>query len=87
MILPMFTCAGAVTVIRAGSQEIEQHIVLIGRNNQMLDRQAQQLRIISGKNITEITGRYHELDLIANIDDLLFEQLRVSGEIVDDLRH
>ena len=28
------------TVIRAGSQEIEQHIVLIGRNNQMLDRQA-----------------------------------------------
>ena len=53
----------------------------------MLDRQAQQLRIISGKNITEITGRYHELDLIANIDDLLFEQLRVSGEIVDDLRH
>ena len=53
----------------------------------MLDRQTQQLRIISGKNITEITGRHHELDLIANIDDLLFEQLRVSGEIVDDLRH
>ncbi len=53
----------------------------------MLDRQTQQLRIISGENITEITGRHHELDLIANIDDLLFKQLRVSGEVVDDLRH
>ena len=53
----------------------------------MLDRQTQQLRIISGENITEITGRHHELDLIANVDDLLFEQLRVSREIVDDLRY
>ena len=53
----------------------------------MLDRQTEHLRVIAGEDVTEVAGRHAELDFVARVDDLTFEQLRVRGEIVDDLRH
>ena len=53
----------------------------------MLDRQTEQLGIVAGEDIAEVAGRDHKLDLIADVDHLVGEQLGVSGEVVDDLRH
>ena len=77
----------AVAVVGAGRQEVEQHVVLVGGHDELAYRQAKHLRVVAGEHIAEIAGRHHEVDLVAHIDHLLFEQLRVRREIVDDLRH
>ena len=53
----------------------------------MLDRQTEHLRVVAGEDVAEVAGRNDELDLVAHVDDLVLQQLRVSGEVVDDLRH
>ena len=53
----------------------------------MLDRQTEHLRVEAGEDVAEVAGRNDELDLVAHVDDLVLQQLRVSGEVVDDLRY
>ena len=74
-------------VVGAGGEEVEEHIVAVGGDDELTYRQAQQFGVISGKHIAEITGGHHEVHLVAHIDHLLFKQLCVSGEIIDDLRY
>ena len=61
----------ALAVVGAGGQEVEQHVVLVGRHHEVLDRQAEQLGIVAGEDIAEVAGRHHELDLVADVDHLV----------------
>ena len=76
-----------VPVISAGFQEISQYIVGIGRANHGLDGQAHVLGIIPGQNVAEVAGGHHHIHRLAYLQLTHFAQIRISGEIIDNLRH
>ena len=76
-----------VPVISAGFQEISQYIVGIGRANHGLDGQAHVLGIIPGQNVAEVAGGHHHIHGLAYLQLTHFAQIRISGEVIDNLRH
>ena len=79
---------GTVPVIDTGAQKIRQHIVGIGRTDQLIYRQAHLHCIVGRQNIAKIPGRNYNIDLFTLIVHLTAgHQVAVSGEIIDNLRH
>ena len=73
--------------VSAGGEEVGQDVVLVGGADQLADRQAHLLCIVAGQNIAEVAGGNAEIDLVAKADLSRLEQLGISGEVIDDLRH
>ena len=75
-----------VTVIDAGTEKIRKDLVFVGGADQFIDRQAHPLRIPGGQDIAKIAGWYRKIDLLSGGDLLLFEEIEISPEIIDNLR-
>ena len=73
--------------VSAGGEEVGQDVVLVGGADQLADRQAHLLCIVAGQNVAEVAGGDAEIDLVAKGNFSRLEQLGISGEVIDDLRH
>ena len=75
-----------VPVINAGTQEIRQHIVAVGRADQLPHRQAHALSVIRRQNIPEVAGGDAEIHLVPHGDGSVPHQIAVGRNIIDYLR-
>ena len=78
---------GTVRVVDALLDEIEQHVVGVAGADELAHGQAHALGVIGGEDVAEVAGGHAEVDLVAQGDDALFQQVRVGGEVVGHLRH
>ena len=51
---------GAAHAVGAGAEELVEHVVLVGREHQALDRQAHHARDVAGADVAEVAGRHGE---------------------------
>ena len=73
--------------VSTGGKEVGQDVVLVGGADQLADGQAHLLCIVAGQNIAEVSGGDAEIGLVAEDNFSRLEQLGISGEVIDDLRH
>ena len=74
-------------VINTGIDEISKYIVTIRCAKQTFYRQAHQLRIVAGKNVTKITSRNNKINAVAHFNAACFNSINISTKIVNDLRY
>ena len=72
---------GTARPIASGAEELVEHVVLVGREDQPADRQAHLARDMSGEDVAEIAGGHGEIDRSA----VRFRRGEIAAEIVDDL--
>ena len=77
----------SVLIINTGLYEICQNIIFIRRTNKLSDWQAHFLCIICGKNITEVTCRNDNINLIADFNFVILYKLCIWWEIIYNLRN
>ena len=75
-----------VPIVNAGTEEIRQHIVAVGRADQLAYRQAHALGIIRCQNVAKVTGGDAEVHLVTHGNGVIPNQIAVSGDVVDHLR-
>ena len=68
--------------IRAIAQSAGENIILIGRNDEAIDRQAHALGHIAGQNVAKIAGWHSERDRAMRAT-----QHNGAGEVINNLRH
>ena len=68
--------------IASGAEELVEHVVLVGREDQPADRQPHLLRDVAGEDVAEVAGRHGEIDRRADRR----RHREIALEIVDDLR-
>ena len=68
-------------LVDAAGERARENVVLVGGDDQPLDRQPHPLGVIAGENVAEIAGRHRERDVAIG----RAERDR-GGEIIDDLR-
>ena len=66
----------------SGPEELVEHVVLVGREDQTADRQAHAPGDVPGEDVAEIAARHREIDHVA----LVARCCEIALEIVDDLR-
>ena len=76
-----------VPVILAGTEEVRQYLIFIGCTDQLLDRHAHVLREVRCQDITEVTGRYADIDLLTLCDVAGLQHLAIGIDIVNHLRN
>ena len=76
---------GPVFVVHAGAEEIRQHVVFIGRADELPYRQAHALRVIRRQDIPEVAGGDAEVHLVPHVDLPVPEQVAVGGDVVNHL--
>ena len=75
-----------VFVIRAGMDEIREHVVGVGRADELAHRQTHLLCVPAGEDVAEVAGRHDEVELVAHCDHAAVDGIAVRREIIDDLR-
>ena len=78
---------GAVGVVDALLDEVEQHVVGVAGAQQPAHGQAHALGVVGGQYVAEVAGGHAEVDLLPHRDRALLDQIGVRGEVVGDLRH
>ena len=76
----------AAPVVDARPDEIGQHIVLVGRTDELADGQPHALRVIRREDVPEIARRHGKIDRFARLDLSGGYEVEVCGKIVGDLR-
>ena len=68
--------------VAAGAEELVEHVVLVGREDQPADRQAHLARDVAREDVAEVARRHGE------VDDLVVAARRreIAREVIDDLR-
>ena len=74
---------GAAHPVLTGAEELVQHVVLVRRDDQSVDRQAHLLGDVARADVAEVTGRHGEADLLI----IRLRQLQPGGDVVYDLGH
>ena len=74
-------------VIGAGTDEVCQHVIFIGRADQTAHGQPHALGIVTGKDVAEVAGRNAEVHWLAPGDSAVLCQTEVGIEVVNDLRN
>ena len=77
----------SVDIVNARVEEVGQDLVLIGRTDERLYWNAHLACVISSQDISEISGRHHDIDRISGLDLSPFHQLGIAVYIVRHLRH
>ena len=72
--------------INAAVEEISQHVIPVAGTDQFVHRQSHVPGIITRQDIAEVSGRNTEVHGISRRDGVLVDQVRVGGEVIDDLR-
>ena len=73
---------GAPRPVAPGPEELVEHVVLVGREDQPADRQPHLARDVPGEDVAEIARRHREVDRLA----VRLRHRAIAAEIVDDLR-
>lgn len=77
---------GRVLLIATGLPEAVQNIVLIGSDNQLVDRQAHLSSEVSRKDVSEVSSRSDKSDLVPNLEGIgLSRKREVRVKVEDDL--
>ena len=77
----------AVLVVDTGLKKVKEHLVVIRRANQLVDRQTHALRKVSREDIAEVSGRHADIDFLALGNLFFLQKLEICVDIVDNLRH
>ena len=72
----------AAHTVDAGAQKLFQHIVFVGGNDQLVDRQPHHARHVASAHIAKISAGHREADLLFVVSG----RLDVAGKVVHDLR-
>ena len=56
---------GRARPVAAGAEELVEHVVLVGREDQPADRQPHLARDVAGEDVAEVAGRHREVDRLA----------------------
>ena len=72
----------AADAVAPGAEELVEHVVLVGGEDQAPDRQAHLARNVAGENVAEVARRHGEGDFFA----FVLRRREVALEVVDDLR-
>ena len=67
-------------------EEVGQHVVAVGRADELVHRQAHLLCDVSGEDVAEVAGRDADIDPVALADRAGLDHVAVCGDIVRDLR-
>ena len=76
-----------VPIILAGTEEVRQYLIFVGCADQLLDRHTHVLREIRCQDITEVTSRDADIDLLTLCDITSLKHLTICIDIVDHLRN
>ena len=76
-----------VPVILAGAEEVRQYLILVRCADQLLDRHTHVLCEICCQDITEVTGRDADINLLTLCDIAGLQHLAIRIDIVDHLRN
>ena len=76
---------GADTVVGARGDEIGEHVVGVGGDDEPAHGKAEQLGVVAREDIAEVAGGHDELDLVAERDGACAHELRIGIEVVGDL--
>src|SRR5438445_2043068 len=68
--------------IMSGPEELVEHVVLVGREDQTAERQAHAAGRAPGEDVAELAARHREIDHVA----LVARCCEIALEIIDDLR-
>ena len=69
--------------VAAGAEELVQHVVLVGGEDQLVDRQAHLPRDVAGEDVAEVAGGHGEGHRLAD----LLRHGEIALEVVHHLRH
>src|SRR5699024_7745401 len=78
---------GTAGVVHAGGEELGEHVVFVGRADQLAHGQAHLLCVPAGQDVAEVAGGHAEVRLLPRLERAGTHQLAVSVEVVDDLGH
>ena len=74
-------------IINTGIDEISKYVVTIRCAQQTFYRQAHQLSIVAGKNVTKVTGGNNKVNTVTHFNATCFNSINISTKIVNDLRY
>ena len=74
------------SVITAGADEISEHIVGIGRADQLRHRKSHPAGKLAGEDVAEVAGGHHKADLVAQRNPAGQHKVDIRLEIVRHLR-
>ena len=69
--------------VAAGAEELVQHVVLVGGEDQLVDRQAHLPRDVAGEDVAEVAGGHGEGHRVAD----LLRHSQIAFEVVHHLGH
>ena len=75
------------SVINTGVDEISKNIVAVRCAQQTFHRQAHQLSIVAGKDVTKVTGRNNKVNVVTHFNAACFNCIYISTKVVHDLRN
>ena len=75
------------SVINTGVDEISKNIVTVRCAQQTFHRQAHQLSIVAGKDITKVTGGNNKVNVVTHFNATCFNRINISTKVVNDLRN
>ena len=67
-----------VSVVNSGSDKIGQHVVGVGSANKLVYRNSHFLGVISGKNVSEVSGGNNDINLLACIYLAVLDKLSIG---------
>ena len=73
-------------VLAALLEEVGQHVVAVGRADELVDRQTHLLGDVRRKDVAEVARRYADVDLVALCNGACGNHIAVRGNVVRDLR-
>ncbi len=76
---------GTVLVVNACREEVGQNVVVVRRTDELANWQTDLFGVISRQDVTEVTCRNGEVDLVARGNLASLNQLSVGIDIVNNL--
>ena len=73
-------------VLAALLEEVRQHVVAVGRADELVDRQTHFLGDVRRKDVAEVARRYADVDLVALCNGACGNHIAVRRNVVRDLR-
>ena len=77
----------SVSVINSCSKEVKQYFIVIRRTDQFFNRQTHIFCIVSGQDISKVTGRNYYINLFTLLDLSCFIQICICIYIIHNLRN
>ena len=76
----------SVPVVNARVDEIGEDVVAVGGADELVYGNAHQFRVVCGKDIAEVARGDNDVYFLAELYFLVLDELRIGGNIVNDLR-